>query len=176
MFSLETNSACGAQLVSNTAFDRGQMICQVTDYRLTPRPTYQTVQVSRDLHLEELGLLAYLNHSCQPNTRFDATTLTLVALCDIAPGDELTFFYPSTEWQMARPFVCLCGAPRCLGAIAGAKYLPIDVLSRYALNRHIHEVILASLTSGADSADRWVPEMEPDGALTSADSLLRAAV
>lgn len=32
------------------------------------------------------------------------------ALRDIQPGDELSFFYPSTEWEMAQGFECKCGA------------------------------------------------------------------
>lgn len=32
------------------------------------------------------------------------------ALRDIKEGDVLEFFYPSTEWDMAQPFECSCGA------------------------------------------------------------------
>jgi hypothetical protein len=60
---------------------------------------------------------------------------------DVRPGDELTFFYPATEWDMAVPFDCTCGAPECLGRIAGAKHLPRDLLSRYRLARHVREAI-----------------------------------
>ncbi|KAB8242433.1 hypothetical protein BDV35DRAFT_366204 [Aspergillus flavus] len=40
-------------------------------------------------------------------------------------GDELTFFYPSTEWTMVQPFQCGCGAGlrRCLGRVAGASQI-----------------------------------------------------
>ena len=43
---------------------------------------------------------------------------------DIAAGEELTYFYPSTEWEMDRPFRCLCGAPDCVGVVSGAKAPP----------------------------------------------------
>jgi hypothetical protein len=168
MLCVQTNTVCGARLVSNTAYRRGQVICQVVDYRLTRQPTYQTVQVGRDRHLEDFGVLAYLNHSCQPNTHLDTTTLTLLAIQDIAAGDELTFFYPSTEWQMARPFACRCGARGCLGYIAGAKHLSIDVLSRYALNRHIQALIVESLIR-EESADLQVSEMETECARAAAE-------
>ena len=97
--------------------------------------------MGRHRHLEELGVLAYLNHSCRPNIHLDTTALTLVALQDIAAGSELTFFYPSTEWEMARPFTCRCGQPECLGWVAGAKKVPRDVLNRYALNLHIEDLL-----------------------------------
>lgn len=36
-------------------------------------------------------------------------------------GEELTFFYPSTEWNMDQPFDCECKKPTCFGSISGAK-------------------------------------------------------
>jgi hypothetical protein len=38
-------------------------------------------------------------------------------------GDELTFFYPSTEWNMAQPFDCHCESESCLGKVRGASEL-----------------------------------------------------
>jgi len=48
--------------------------------------------------------------------------MTVVAARDLAADDELTFFYPSTEWSMAEPFDCWCGAERVrrgLGVLGG---------------------------------------------------------
>jgi hypothetical protein len=33
----------------------------------------------------------------------------------IEVGQELTFFYPSTEWDMAQGFECICGTATCRG-------------------------------------------------------------
>jgi hypothetical protein len=68
-----------------------------------------------------------LNHFCIPNTLIDTENLSVIAARAISVGEELTFFYPSTEWEMARPFICLCKTPGCLGLVAGAKFLPLDV-------------------------------------------------
>ncbi|MBI3242009.1 MAG: SET domain-containing protein-lysine N-methyltransferase [Chloroflexi bacterium] len=138
-------SAYGARLITGEPYTRGQLIYRIEGYHLVRQPTYQTIQVGQDTHIEELGVLAYLNHSCQPNTIVDTTGLTITAARDIAVGEELTFFYPSTEWEMDRPFVCLCGAPQCVRLVAGAKYLSIDTLSRYFVNQHIREMAQASL-------------------------------
>ena len=54
----------------------------------------------------------FLNHSCDPNCWFDGRILR--ARRDIAPGEQLTFDYNCTEWSMASPFACACGA--CDGA------------------------------------------------------------
>lgn len=52
-------------------------------------------------------------------------------------GDVLTFFYPSTEWDMAQPFECKCGEEKCLGWIKGAKELEPEVLKEYFMNEHV---------------------------------------
>jgi hypothetical protein len=124
----------------------GEVICQIAGHRIVSQATYQTVQISADLHIEELGVLAYLNHSCQPNTIVDTTALQVVAGRDISAGEELNFFYPSTEWEMDRPFICLCGAPQCVRLVAGAKYLSIDTLARYFINQHIRALAIEALT------------------------------
>lgn len=94
--------------------------------------TYQTVQVGENRHIWLEDELVFMNHSCDPSTRWDLTAFKIYALRDIAEGGELTFFYPTSEWDMAQPFDCFCGASCCLGRIRGAKYIPSDVLQRYA--------------------------------------------
>ena len=60
----------------------------------------------------------------------------------LQPGDPLTFFYPSTEWEMAQPFRCACGAEEgvCKQWIAGAKQMRREELEGYWLNVHIKEL------------------------------------
>ena len=75
------------------------------------RPTYLSVQVADDRHIHLAPeFLQYINHSCEPNTFFDTQKGEVVALRDIAPNEEISFFYPSTEWSMTQPFACFCGA------------------------------------------------------------------
>ena len=137
-------SAYGARLVTDESYISGQLIHHITQYHVTNRPTYQTIQTGLHTHIEELGILAYLNHSCEPNTIVDTDALTVTAARDIAPGEDLNFFYPSTEWEMDRPFICQCGEQQCTRLIAGAKYLSTDVLSRYFFNEHIREMLVSS--------------------------------
>jgi hypothetical protein len=65
----------------------------------------------------------YLNHSCQPNGYIDTANLTFRALRKINRGEECTFNYLTTEYEMAAPFVCRCGAAKCFGLIQGHKHL-----------------------------------------------------
>lgn len=143
-------SAYGARLITDQPFRRGEVIFHISGYRVTEGPTYQTIQVGRDRHIEELGVIAYLNHSCQPNTVIDVARLDVIAVRDIPAEEELNFFYPSTEWEMDRPFICLCGAPQCVRLVAGARYLSIDTLSRYFINPHIREMIFETLAHSVE--------------------------
>jgi len=86
--------------------------------------------------------LLYINHSCDPSLIFDTGNLNvLVGPKGLKVGDELTFFYPSTEWDMAQPFKCLCGTSVCRGTIAGAKAMPPAKLEGYWLNGHIRQLL-----------------------------------
>jgi hypothetical protein len=61
------------------------------------------------------------------------------AIRDIRSGDDITFFYPSTEWHMQQPFACACGRPECVGMISGADSMPPDVLAKYKLSAYIRQ-------------------------------------
>lgn len=144
---IHENQRYGAKLISDVPFAAGDLIYPIEGYQVVSEPTYQTIQVDEHAHIIEVGCLAYLNHSCHPNVIVDTTQLRCTAARNIAAGEELTYFYPSTEWDMAQPFVCLCGAPQCIRLVVGAKYLPLDVLSRYFINSHIREMAMACLES-----------------------------
>ena len=56
----------------------------------------------------------FVNHSCAPTCRVDAVALQMVALVPLEVGQELTFNYLTTEWDMTDPFVCSCDGERRL--------------------------------------------------------------
>ncbi len=134
-------AAYGERQLATRSYRAGDLVHQITGHSVTSTPTYLTIQVGPDTHIAHLGIVDFLNHSCRPNTVVDVDALTVRAARDIAPGDELTYFYPSTEWDMDRPFDCQCGEPGCVGHVAGAKYLSSDVLERHALSRHVRELL-----------------------------------
>ncbi|KAH8847666.1 hypothetical protein MCOR27_008322 [Pyricularia oryzae] len=109
---------------------------------LAEEPTYATVQIGRDRHLNLNSDLLYINHSCDPSLIFDTANLAiLVGPKGIRAGEELTFFYPSTEWRMAQPFACLCGAATCRGTISGAEAMSTCDLEGVWLNGFIREML-----------------------------------
>jgi hypothetical protein len=91
-----------------------------------------------------------VNHSCAPNLWVDTERQAMLALRPIASGEMLTFFYPQTEWELARPFRCRCGALHCLGRIDGARSLPDAVLGRYRLSPHIVAMLGVRRSKPAD--------------------------
>jgi D-alanine-D-alanine ligase len=87
-------------------------------------PTKYTIQLDADRHvLNESSDWDLMNHCCEPNVRIDVLTREMVAVRDIAIGEELNFNYNTTEWSMTSPFACGCGAPKCVGEIRGFRFL-----------------------------------------------------
>jgi hypothetical protein len=126
------------QLHSRRPIKKGDVVCSFLAAQTLSEPTYLTVQTGKNEHITlDPDCLQYLNHSCDPNVFLDTDEKKLVCLRDVGAGEELTFFYPSTEWEMAQPFVCLCGSSRCLKLIQGASFLSSEVLRQYALTKFI---------------------------------------
>lgn len=131
----------GLSMKAAKDFSQNETIYKIRDYQLSDQPSYRTIQIDRDKHIDNSNVLAYLNHSCRPNIIVDVTRMELTALHDINAGELLTYFYPSTEWEMARPFYCRCGSLKCLGYIAGAKTVARGILHQYFINTHIHQLV-----------------------------------
>jgi hypothetical protein len=118
----------------------GQVVADFSAGNILSEPTYLTVQVDANKHIMlQPEHLQYINHSCDPNVFFDTYTMKVVALKPIEEGDEMTFFYPSTEWNMAQPFKCYCGSSKCLGEIRGAAHIDPQILRTYTLTRFIQQ-------------------------------------
>ena len=120
------------------SFKSGDVICDFSAGTTQSHPTYLTVQVGEDKHITLMPeFLQYINHSCDPTAFFDTTTMKLMCLKDLKAEDEVTFFYPSTEWEMAQPFTCHCGSRNCLHTISGASQIPAAILDNYKLTDFI---------------------------------------
>lgn len=74
----------------------------------------------------------FFNHSCAPNAglKIDGKVF-LIAIQNIANGDEITWDYSTTmdadDWEMD----CNCGSKNCRGRIRDFKYIPQDTQKRY---------------------------------------------
>jgi hypothetical protein len=122
--------------------ERGEVLAAFRAAEVVPAPTRHSIQVDARRHvLMEPDALRFTNHSCDPTVHIDTARRRIVALRRIEPGDEITYFYPATEWLMAEPFTCRCGSERCIGRIAGAAELPTAILARYPLGEHIEQLL-----------------------------------
>src|SRR5882672_10132445 len=135
------NPVSGQQsLHSTVSFKPGDVICSFSAGTMNSEPTYLTVQVGNDRHITlQPEFLQYINHSCAPSVFFDTTLMQLVCLTPLNEGDEFTFFYPSTEWDMVQPFTCYCGSTGCLGSIQGSLHISDEVLAKYRLTDFIKQ-------------------------------------
>ena len=139
---MENKSTGQKALFASTQFQPGDVICPFSAGKTLRNPTYLTVQVGIKKHITLVPeFLQYINHSCDPTAFFDTTRMELICLVALQPGDEITFFYPSTEWEMAQPFSCNCGSSQCLGEIKGASQLSSDILKKYKVTDFIRKEI-----------------------------------
>jgi len=127
---------------SNQDYTIGDVLLNFSALKVLEEPNYLTIQVGLREHIYLSPVfLQYINHSCSPNVLFNTTTMALECVSSIHQGDELRFFYPATEWDMAQSFKCNCGSPNCLGLIRGAAYTPIETLKKYKLTDFIKGMI-----------------------------------
>jgi hypothetical protein len=75
----------------------------------------------------------YLNHCCEPSAykRFEPDGVTIVAMRDIAAGEEITLDYMiNTHGGSSWP--CLCGVAACRGQTVASFFdLPLTLQHRY---------------------------------------------
>lgn len=118
----ETVAAFGGQVIG-----RGQLDS------LTPDRKSRCIQIA-----EELWLLSpetpepgdMINHSCAPNCGLVGGTL-VVAMRDIAVGEELVFDYAMCDTDDYDEFECACGTKICRGVITGKDWQLPELQERY---------------------------------------------
>ncbi len=127
-------------LVALKPFAPGEVFHAFTAGAILHTPTYLTVQTGTSEHITlQPEFLQYINHSCKPNVFFDTTAMQITVLRPLEPGDEVTFFYPSTEWDMTQTFNCNCGEACCIGEIKGAAWLPDSIIKQYRFTDYIKQ-------------------------------------
>jgi len=75
-------------------------------------------------YVEGCDPLCFVNHSCDPSSKV-VNGIVLVALRDIAKGEEISWNYKETDdvGNWSYEFKCQCGSPNCTGFVrVGPKY------------------------------------------------------
>ena len=117
---LHNNSRC---LVALQDLPEGSEVCSLVEDGILSTPTLYSVQTGKDTHINPGSFLKFCNHSCQPTTRFDFSTWTLVATRKISRGEEVTFNYNTSEFKMVAPFDCLCKGEESVHQVQGFHFL-----------------------------------------------------
>lgn len=92
------------------------------------------IQIDSDFFMgpESIDTVAdaeFVNHSCEPNVGFRGE-VTLVAMRDIAIGEELTVDYAMSETSL-QPFNCECGTESCRSVVRQTDYLLPELQKKY---------------------------------------------
>jgi len=88
-------------LITKQQYKKGEVICGIPREKVVDKPNRFTVQIDRAEHTD-VGKLAALNHSCDPNVILDTRKMQMVARRDIEIGEELYFFYPPPSGKWTR--------------------------------------------------------------------------
>ncbi|MDQ1425135.1 MAG: hypothetical protein QOD72_2633 [Acidimicrobiaceae bacterium] len=108
------------------AIKGGHIVDSATLATLPAKLQNSEIQIADGFHLVALcddeyePVMLFINHSCDPNVGF-AGNVVLVAMNDVAPGDELTTDYALFDAQ-GPSMDCRCGAPRCRGVVTGEDW------------------------------------------------------
>jgi SET domain-containing protein len=116
-------AALGRGVFATEAIAAGEVLIALAHVFVAAAEQY-TIQLDEDRHQAGTGEIDdFLNHCCEPSAALDVERLCFVAVRPLAPGDEVTFNYLTSEWDMAEAFTCRCGADRCFGNIRGFRHL-----------------------------------------------------
>ena len=164
----ETNQ-CGAGIFAARYFAAGQLILRDDDgdyydgainyaqvRALGIDMSRYCFQIDQDRFLLPHGSIDDLiNHSCRPNAgiRLTARGYDLLALSDIAVGDELTYDY-STYIASPERLSCCCGAADCRGEIGRFVDLNPRLQSYYIERGVVGAFALAAKTPSEAAATR----------------------
>lgn len=117
------------------AIKGGHVVDTATLHSL-PEPLQNSeVQIADGFHLvareaaEYEPVMLFVNHSCQPNVGF-AGNIVLVAMRDIAAGEELTTDYALFD-DSDEAMDCRCGSPDCRGVVDGKDWRRPELQRKY---------------------------------------------
>jgi uncharacterized protein len=117
------------------AIKGGHLVDSDTLRALPERLRNSDIQIADGFHLVALDeaeyepVMLFINHSCEPNVGF-AGNIVLVAMRDVAAGEELTTDYALFD-DADDPMTCNCGMPSCRGTISGRDWQLPELQRKY---------------------------------------------
>ena len=126
---VKSSSLHGAGVYTTAPVKKGTRVLEYTGPRLTAKAcegmyadtevTYLFAMDDGDTIIDGFGMAAFVNHSCQPNCEADQidNRVWIIALRDIAAGEELTYDYNIYDAEPGEDVTCHCGANSCRGTM-----------------------------------------------------------
>ena len=114
---------------TTTAIEEGAYVVEYTGPRITLEEADRRYEHCEKTYLFGLdsethvidgnGIAAFINHSCDPNCEADEVDgqVWIIALRDIAAGEELCYDYNLYDGEPDDESRCLCGAGNCRGTL-----------------------------------------------------------
>lgn len=132
----------GKAVYASSPVLKGEFVCEFTGPRYTMAEYLKMhdpcnnhfLQIDDDNFMGPSGNADDLiNHSCNPNCglMFIDNILKLIAIRDIAEGEELSFDYSTTMDEDCWEMECLCGDSACRKTVRDFKYLPAELQKKY---------------------------------------------
>lgn len=102
-------------------------------WRLPTDVQVHSLQIEDAFYLVPLeeGPSDWFNHACEPNAGLWGQA-TLVAMRDIAAGEEVRFDYAMCDSSPYDEFACQCGCETCRGHVSGDDWRLPELQGRYA--------------------------------------------
>lgn len=111
----------------------GEIVSEEQLPHIPPQLSPYSVQVEEGLYLvsSHEGPGDWVNHSCNPNAGL-AGQIVVVAMRDIAVGEEVCFDYAMSDGSPYDEFDCSCGVTNCRERVTGNDWRNPTLQARYA--------------------------------------------
>jgi SET domain len=145
---VQPSAIAGRGIHATVGFANQEEICALSGTILLDVATdasLNSIGIARGVWVDPEFPLVFINHSCEPNSAFRYER-TLFALRAIAPGEEVTMDYSTTEADIDWSMHCSCGAAQCRStltsiqiAFANASEAPPATVAMQQVWRDEHE-------------------------------------
>jgi hypothetical protein len=136
------NTAKGRAVFCRSAIARGELVAVwggvilalEQALELSPQDMTQCIQIEDSYVLwtarHRQTAADWINHSCNPNCGISGQ-ISVVAMRDIAPGEEICFDYAMSSSCLMDEFDCACNAVNCRGHVGADDWQRPDLQERY---------------------------------------------
>lgn len=132
-------------VITNVDILAGSLVVVGKPREVSKERTNMSFQVDVNSHVLLDDPAERLNHSCNPNLGVRLNSFggyNFYARRDIEKGEELTWCYPTTEYESIAVPKCFCGSSNCLKQIKGWEYLPAEMKQEFKDQNFIPDFIL----------------------------------